>query len=401
VYAGIPRALELVCLKAMRKNPARRYSSVSELRADLERIRAGTRVKARPPGEWERLGRLARRHRAWWVPVALSACILLGALIVIRVRARMQVDDLLAAAHAARRAHRLSEAEHLLAQVELLAPDDLRVRGGRIRLHLASAERWMLEEQFSRAEGHWMTAVALGARRLVPKEVVRLERLISGTSRLTVQCNAVKGVWIDAAGNRTAWEPGAVLLRPGIYRLELHRVPGEPISVQIIVERNETRTVQIHLPEPRGSGYVLLGAGDRRTGAGARKWVSPFQVTATPVDHAAFKRFVDRTGHRTPKFWKRGTYADGRAAEPVNFVSREDAVTYARAHGGRLPSEAEWHFLNEAVPPTPGLLEWTSTAVDGGWILLGAAPEGHYRSAADAALRTEQLGFRVVIPARE
>jgi hypothetical protein len=46
-------------------------------------------------------------------------------------------------------------------------------------------------------------------------------------------------------------------------------------------------------------------------------------------------------------------------------------------------------------------MEWTSTPTDGGWILLGAAPDGCYRSAGAGELRTEQIGFRVVIPAKK
>ena len=44
----IPPALEAVCLKAMAKRPEDRYQTAAELRADLERARAGQRVAAGP-----------------------------------------------------------------------------------------------------------------------------------------------------------------------------------------------------------------------------------------------------------------------------------------------------------------------------------------------------------------
>ena len=44
----IPQSLEAVCLKAMAKRPEDRYQTAAELRADLERARAGQRVAAGP-----------------------------------------------------------------------------------------------------------------------------------------------------------------------------------------------------------------------------------------------------------------------------------------------------------------------------------------------------------------
>jgi predicted Ser/Thr protein kinase len=44
----IPASLEAVCLKAMAKRPENRYQTAAELRADLERVRAGQRVAAGP-----------------------------------------------------------------------------------------------------------------------------------------------------------------------------------------------------------------------------------------------------------------------------------------------------------------------------------------------------------------
>src|SRR5262245_12659241 len=60
----IPRDLETIVLKAIDKDPARRYSSASALAEDLRRFLADEPVKARRVGLPERLWRWCRRNRA-------------------------------------------------------------------------------------------------------------------------------------------------------------------------------------------------------------------------------------------------------------------------------------------------------------------------------------------------
>src|SRR5262249_28334755 len=58
---AIPRDLETVCLKAMAKEPARRYPSAQALADDLRRFLNNEPIKARPTGPMGRLTRWARR----------------------------------------------------------------------------------------------------------------------------------------------------------------------------------------------------------------------------------------------------------------------------------------------------------------------------------------------------
>jgi tetratricopeptide (TPR) repeat protein len=63
LHDDIPRDLETVCLKALAKEPARRYPTASAMGEDLRRWLRGEPIKARPATAAERLWRWSRRNR--------------------------------------------------------------------------------------------------------------------------------------------------------------------------------------------------------------------------------------------------------------------------------------------------------------------------------------------------
>jgi hypothetical protein len=74
---AVPRDLETICIKAMEKVPARRYSSAGELAADLRRFLAHESIIARPPSLLEIGRRRVQRHK---VLVALVVVAVVAAL---------------------------------------------------------------------------------------------------------------------------------------------------------------------------------------------------------------------------------------------------------------------------------------------------------------------------------
>ncbi|MFN0126611.1 MAG: WD40 repeat domain-containing serine/threonine protein kinase, partial [Verrucomicrobiales bacterium] len=117
---SVPRDLETICLKALEKNPARRYASAAALSDDLTRFLEHQPVQARPLGPLARSGRWARR-RPWEAAAAgLVALLLAGGFFFLAWRAqtdRRHSDELASEQRATRLAllqSQLGEARSLL-----------------------------------------------------------------------------------------------------------------------------------------------------------------------------------------------------------------------------------------------------------------------------------------------
>jgi len=133
---------------------------------------------------------------------------------------------------------------------------------------------------------------------------------------------------------------------PGLTGLELVEIPAGPCTIGASADRfaydNEHPRHALHLPA--------------------------FRIGRAPVTNGAFAEFVAAGGYRRPEWWSReawawkeqydierpaGWTADGREwrmdrcepldpSKPVVHVSWFEADAFARAHGARLPTEAEW-----------------------------------------------------------
>jgi non-specific serine/threonine protein kinase/serine/threonine-protein kinase len=73
----IPKDLDAICLKCLRKEPDNRYQSAAELGKDLQRFLEGKPVNARPVGKLVRFGKMCRRYKARTAASVLALVVLL------------------------------------------------------------------------------------------------------------------------------------------------------------------------------------------------------------------------------------------------------------------------------------------------------------------------------------
>jgi eukaryotic-like serine/threonine-protein kinase len=76
LWPGLPRDLDTICQKCLRKDPSRRYASAAALAEDLKRLLDGRPIVGRPVSSWERAWGWGRRRPA--VAVLLTLVLLLA-----------------------------------------------------------------------------------------------------------------------------------------------------------------------------------------------------------------------------------------------------------------------------------------------------------------------------------
>ena len=93
--------LDTIVLRALRKEPGRRYGSVAALAEDLRRHLEGLPVTARPDTFWYRASRFARRNRVGVAAAAIILILVLGFAVAMGLQARRTARERDKAEHVA------------------------------------------------------------------------------------------------------------------------------------------------------------------------------------------------------------------------------------------------------------------------------------------------------------
>ncbi len=177
----VPRDLETICLKCLRKEPQRRYASAAELAEDLRRFAAGEPIRARPVG---RLGRTIKWVRRRPTAAALIAATLLlvaagiGATVwYVRDRQERRVDEALRGQQINRDADAaLAEAESHLQDIRARLEDPLEVGG-----LLSDIDLWQTTVKKSRQAWERAHSACDGNDRFVPQSTLSRLRAVEDT----------------------------------------------------------------------------------------------------------------------------------------------------------------------------------------------------------------------------
>ncbi|TVQ33400.1 MAG: hypothetical protein EA376_02590 [Phycisphaeraceae bacterium] len=134
--------LDWIVMRAMEKDPARRYASASELSQDLERHLSSEPVLARPPSAGYRASKFVRRHRAGVAAATVAALAMLAgaaALTVGMVRA-------VSAEASAREARDAEIEQRRLAEARLIEAEEARRRAAQAAEETEAVNAFLLND---------------------------------------------------------------------------------------------------------------------------------------------------------------------------------------------------------------------------------------------------------------
>lgn len=144
IKAGVPKALEVICLKAMEKNKVYRYPSAAAFADDLVRFHQGEEIEARPRSYWQRAAEKARRYRALVITGGTFVAILFTLLVYSHIQIRSEVIKTRKAEREARELyHRARD-----------AAEEARVQEAQARLSGFTSEIARADAMLSEAEAH-------------------------------------------------------------------------------------------------------------------------------------------------------------------------------------------------------------------------------------------------------
>ncbi len=187
--------LDTIVLRALRKEPERRYASVDELAADIRRHLDGLPVLAAPDRLGYRAGKFLRRHRALSMSLAGTLLVLVAALIV-------SLGAYRRAAQQTREAERLAYAGSLAAAEAAIRQNEVAEARARLEAAPAALRGWEWRHLRARLDRSLLS---------VPAHTQGITRLLfapAGDGLLSAAVDGTVKEWDAASGAlRRSWGP--------------------------------------------------------------------------------------------------------------------------------------------------------------------------------------------------
>ncbi len=130
---------------------------------------------------------------------------------------------------------------------------------------------------------------------------------------------------------------------------EVYIQNGKTSLVNCNFSKNKIFTIgQIHIGKD-GYPMVQIPSGDFLMGSDKgepdeqpvhKVYLDAFYIDVYEVTNAQYKKFLDATKHKPPRYWNDPRY--NAPDQPVIGVTWQDAMDYCKWAGKRLPTEAEW-----------------------------------------------------------
>lgn len=297
VNAKIPRDLETICLKAMHKEPDKRYQSAAEFKEDLQRFLDGKPILAKPASPLEIVVRWVKRNTTVAALSAISL-ILCGALIWWATRPP---------------------------KIEFQSPPPLthqvRITG-------------KPNVDFDNAEYHWAFVPMSEDWKPQPD-------LKTTATGMTVSLDLQPATYlvvlnIPGFGFHEVYRlvPKDTSLQPGTLNHVAWSVEGDGfILPDIVVRKSEAVTTNM---ESLQGGEFTMGVPADPYSPQHRRTVDSFWLDRTEVSYDEF------TVHRMPPKYSKIQKPKGK--HPIVNVSWDVAVAFAERVGKRLPREDEYEY---------------------------------------------------------
>jgi eukaryotic-like serine/threonine-protein kinase len=354
VEPHIPTDLETICLKAIEKDPNRRYGSAQEMAEDLRSYLAGGTIKARPTSCTNRLARvLWRRKIAVVLAVALAIALGFGGSIAWKhYTTRWAQQDAMAEIDRLIQENAYFAASVLAEKAERYIPGDPLLidrwpkLGREFTVVTDPPEAKVFISEYKETKPRWkylgraplrQTRIPFGTCRwrleksgFVPVEVVRPNDLPSpyiASDSLVPKRMAFTLHPVGKYPDDMVWIPAAELDQ----KLLFHGHRTIPSAPAYLIDKYEVTNRQFKEFVDRG-GY-----------RDPNFWEFEFRRDGHVIPWSeAMDAFCDKTGHPGPATWQNGTYEKSERNCPVGGISWYEAAAYARFRDKDLPTIFHW-----------------------------------------------------------